>query len=102
VREDERLRLEVTTPFALVDPRVASRADNAVLRAIAGDRAISAKEIAERTGLPLRTVQAELGRLVDEGVCRREKDGRNTEYLVEDTVVREPSRILAARDLAAR
>jgi DNA-binding transcriptional ArsR family regulator len=102
VREDERLRLEVTTPFALVDPRVASRADNAVLRAIAGDRAISAKEIAERTGLPLRTVQAELGRLVDEGVCRREKDGRNTEYLVEDTVVREPSRVVAARDLAAR
>ncbi|MBN8612950.1 MAG: winged helix-turn-helix domain-containing protein [Deltaproteobacteria bacterium] len=100
VREGDRLRLVVEAPFTLVDPRVATRADNAVLRAIASDRALSAKEIAERTGLPLRTVQAELGRLVDEGVCRREKDGRNTEYLVEDTVVREPSRVLSAADLA--
>ena len=100
VRDDDRLRLEVLTAFTVVDPRVASRADNAVLRAIAGDRAISAKEIAERTGLPLRTVQAELGRLVDEGVCRREKEGRSTEYVVEDTVVREPSRVVSGRDLA--
>jgi hypothetical protein len=102
VRDDDRLRLVVDAPFTIVDPRVATRADNAVLRAIASDRASSAKEIAERTGLPLRTVQAELGRLVDEGVCRREKDGRNTEYLVEDTVVREPSRLIAAADLARR
>lgn len=100
VREGDRLRLVIEAPFTLVDPRVATRADNAVLRAIASDRALSAKEIAERTGLPLRTVQAELGRLVEEGVCRREKDGRNTEYLVEDTVVREPSRVLSAADLA--
>lgn len=98
-RNGDRLRLQVATPFAIIDPRVASRTDNAVLRVIASDRALSAKEVAERTGLPLRTVQAELGRLVDEGVCRREKDGRNTEYLVEDTVVREPSRVVATRDL---
>ena len=99
VRNSDRLRVEVDTPFTIIDPRVASRTDNAVLRVIASDRALSAKEIAERTGLPLRTVQAELGRLVEEGVCRREKDGRNTEYLVEDTVVREPSRVVAMRDL---
>lgn len=92
-----RLRLVVHTPFVVVDPRVASRADNAVLRALASERAVSAKTLAERTGLPLRTVQAELARLLDEGVCKKAKDGRSTEYLVEDTVVREPSRVIAAR-----
>lgn len=95
VRDGERLRIVVMEAFAVVDPRVASRADNPVLRAIASERAVSAKEVAERTGLPLRTVQAELARLLDEGVCRRNKDGRATEYVVEDTVVREPTRVLS-------
>ncbi len=93
-RDGERLRLVVSAPFSIVDPRVASRADNVVLRAIAAERTVSAKDVAERTGLPLRTVQAELARLLDEGVCTRTKDGRSTEYAVEDTVVREPTRVI--------
>jgi hypothetical protein len=99
-REGERLRLAVRAPFWILDPRVASRADNLVLRAIATERTVSAKEVAERTGLPLRTVQAELARLLDEGVCTRTKDGRSTEYAVEDTVVREPTRVITGVERA--
>ena len=41
--------------------------------------------------MPLRTVQATLRQLANEGVCRVERSGRNVEYVVEDTTFREPT-----------
>ena len=43
-------------------------------------------------GVPLRTVQVSLSRLIEDGSCTSEKVGRHVVYAVEDTTFQEPTR----------
>ena len=52
---------------------------------------VPAKDAAKLLGIPVRTAQDGLRRLVDDGVCRAEKVGRRLEYHLEDTTFREPT-----------
>jgi hypothetical protein len=76
--EGSLVRLRPLRPYAIVDPRCQPPLQDIVLRA-------SAKELAERLEVPLRTVQLALHEMVEDGVCVASKDGRNVEYAVEDT-----------------
>jgi hypothetical protein len=53
--------------------------------------AMSAEHAAQRLGVPLRTVQALLAQLVEEGECHADKNGRRVQYRVEDTTFSEPT-----------
>ncbi|MCU0671180.1 MAG: BlaI/MecI/CopY family transcriptional regulator [Myxococcota bacterium] len=93
-RSGERLTLVAHETLAIPDPRVATPIESAVSRAVAEGGGVSAKELADKLDLPLRTVQAELARLVEDGVCVRRSQGRATEYVVEDTALLQPTRFL--------
>lgn len=83
-RDGEQVYLEVKRPYAVVDPRVREPLSHIVLRALASG-ADSAKSVARRLGVPLRTVQMQLKHMVDDGACVARKEGRHVIYAVEDT-----------------
>lgn len=91
-RRGERLRLCPTEILVTPDPRCHAHLEDLVLRTIAslGGRA-SARDAAAALAVPLRTVQAILQRLVDDGACAVERAGRAVEYVVEDTTFSEPT-----------
>jgi hypothetical protein len=91
VREGDIFRIDVREPFAVPDPRCERPLDDRVLRALAEGGAMSAKDAAQRLGVPLRTVQALLAQLVEEGECHADKNGRRVQYRVEDTTFSEPT-----------
>lgn len=90
-RDDERLRLVVEAPVELPEPRSLPPFGDRLLRTIAATPGMSAKELAERVGDKMRTVQRTLRALVETGTCRAEKRGRQTIYTVEDTTFSEPT-----------
>ncbi|MFK7986317.1 MAG: winged helix-turn-helix domain-containing protein [Sandaracinaceae bacterium] len=90
-RDGTRLRLVVERPFAVVDPRVRQPLSHTVLRALVAG-ADSAKSIASKLGVPLRTVQMTLKSMVDEGACVAQREGRRVQYAVEDTTFCEITR----------
>lgn len=92
VREGEFLRIELKRDVCVVDPRDEAENANDVLRAIAQQKKTSAREIADSLKKPLRTVQAELARLVADGACSRMGHGPRVTYVVEDTVFSEATR----------
>lgn len=85
VHEDGRMRVEVRAPYAIVDPRCQQPFHDVVLRYLAGAGAASAKDLAARLDVPLRTVQMALREMTEEGICIAAKDGRRVFYTVEDT-----------------
>lgn len=94
VRRDARIALVPRAPVAVPDPRTEQPLDDRVLACVSARGGISrARELAEDLGVPLRTVQAALGRLVEEGECLREGEGQALVYRVEDTTFREPTRL---------
>lgn len=56
------------------------------------ERPAGARAIASRLGVPLRTVQAALRRMADEGACVPVREGNAVQYVIEDTVFSEPTR----------
>jgi hypothetical protein len=90
-RESNRVRMVPLAPFLVPDPRCSPTPEDAVLLAIARWGRVSPKDTADRLGIPLRTAQAVLRRLAEEGVFRVEKDGRALLYALEDTTFREPT-----------
>ncbi len=84
-REGDRLRLRVLQPYAIIDPRCQQPFHDVVLRYLAGAGAASAKDLASRLDVPLRTVQMALREMTEEGICVAAKEGRRVFYTVEDT-----------------
>ena len=93
------LSMEVHRPFAVPDPRVQRSVDESVLRALAQHPDATARESAEELGVPLRSVQHALKRLVQDGVCEANKRGRVICYRIEDTTFTEPTRVLEWRNV---
>ena len=56
-----------------------------MLRHLARGASASAKELAQRLGIPLRTVQLALQEMTEDGICSMSKDGRKVAYVIEDT-----------------
>jgi hypothetical protein len=79
-------------PLAVPEGASAQPLEDRVLRALAERGGLGAREAAEAIGIPLRTVQAALARLVEEGACLTERRGRAVAYRVEDTTFSEPTR----------
>lgn len=90
-REGGRLWLEPHGLLLAWDPRCIRPVEDRILRALTAEGPQTAKRTAERLGIPLRTVQAALGELVESGSCRRGRKGRSVEYAVEDTTFSEPT-----------
>lgn len=92
VRREGRVALVPSRPLLIVDPRAERSIEDRVLRALALRGAARARELAEDVGMPLRTVQSALARLVEGEECLREGEGQAVSYRVEDTTFREPTR----------
>lgn len=90
-RVGDRNVLDGIEHFAVPDPRCAQPAGDRALRALAGGRA-TARELADRMDVALRTAQGILRELVEEGACVVHKEGRAVSYTVEDTSFSEPTR----------
>ena len=99
VREDGSVRLEAREPFVIPDPRSTPGADNRVLGRLARTRELSARELAQTLGMPLRTVQDALRGLVEGGACRQHRAGRRVLYAIEDTTFQEPTQARRASEL---
>jgi hypothetical protein len=89
--DDSGIALRAERAFVVPDPRTAAPNEDRVLRMLAARRGTSAKEIATALGMPLRTVQAVLGQLVDEGACLAARSGPAVEYTIEDTTFSDPT-----------
>ena len=85
------LRLTLSTPLAIADPRCDLTLSDQVLSIMSQRGRAGAKEIAGVLGVSLRNTQSALGALVDDGACTRNKLGRRVEYVVEDTTFSEPT-----------
>ncbi|MDQ3035723.1 MAG: hypothetical protein M3Y87_25175, partial [Myxococcota bacterium] len=92
VRENEHVVLRASEPMTIADPRCTRLTDDSVLHVFARQGALSARDAAQQLALPLRTVQAVLQQLADEGAVRAVRQGRNIAYVVEDTTFSEPTR----------
>lgn len=89
--EGRSIELAVPRGLAVRDPRCALGADYEVLALLAREGTTSASDAAAMTGLPRRTVARALHRLMTDGVCRSERDGRKLVFVVEDTTYSEPT-----------
>jgi hypothetical protein len=90
-RDDGRLRLRPRGTLIAWDPRCHRPLEDRLLSQLAVGGAGTARDVASRLGVPLRTVQAVLGDLVESGACRRQRKGRSIEYEVEDTTFSQPT-----------
>ena len=90
-RDDDGLRLELHLPLVVWDPRCQRPLEDRILSVLTRGGPSTAKRAADRLGIPLRTVQAALGQLVEGGACKRDRQGRAVEYVVEDTTFSEPT-----------
>lgn len=89
VRDGEQLRLELRGAFAVPDPRTEIPLAERVLRQIARERGVGARALASALEVPLRTIQVELARLVEDGACEPAPHGSG--YVVEDTTFSDPT-----------
>ena len=89
IRDDDRLRLDVTGPIIIRDPRSRELIGQRALRVLASLGRASAKELAVALGVPLRTVQRVVADLVEDDTVSHEKVGRVVVYAVEDTTFSE-------------
>ncbi len=79
------LALDLREAIVVPDMRCALPAADRVLRALATLGATSASAASDALRMPLRTVQSVLQKLVTEGACSTERDGRHIVYRIEDT-----------------
>lgn len=93
VRRGATVTLRPRTTLVIPDPRCARPTEAGLLRMLArSDAGVAARDLAAELGLPLRTVQAALEGLVEEGACVRVRNWRQVAYKVEDTTFEEPTR----------
>ena len=91
-RTDDGYRVELRAPIVEPDPRCTVPLRELVLRSMStAIEGAGSRELADALQLPLRTVQAILGELVEEGACEVAKAGRKVLYRLEDTTFYEPS-----------
>ena len=90
--EADRHWLTVRTPILVADPRCAPPVDVRVLGMLATGGTTSARDAARRLKVPLRTAQAALQSLLEDGSCRRVRSGNRVSYQIEDTTFSEPTR----------
>ncbi|MFK8000612.1 MAG: hypothetical protein AB8H86_13510 [Polyangiales bacterium] len=81
--------LHVHKDIAVLDPGSKQPTGNAILGRLGQMGQSNAKSLAETLGIPLRTVQAALKELVNDGACEVQRIGRRVEYVVEDTTFQE-------------
>lgn len=91
VRQEGTLRLEVHRDFAIWDPRCAAPLEDRLLRLLASQGPRHPDEVAAHLGYSRRSVYDVLRHLVEEGVCRRAREGRRVHYVVEDSVFSAPT-----------
>jgi DNA-binding transcriptional ArsR family regulator len=91
-RQEGRLRLVHEEALLVPDPRCSPPPETRILRVLAERREAPAREVAERLGIPLRTVQEALRRLADDGALRAERRAHGLHYVLEDTTFSEPTR----------
>ncbi len=92
VREAGTLRLELAQRTAVPDPRCGLPVAERVLRRVALGSALNARAISKFLGISVRSAQNALETLVEEGACRQRKQGRQVDYLIEDTTFQAPTR----------
>jgi hypothetical protein len=90
-REGGTLRLVPKRTLVLADPRCAESLSDRVLRVIAEHAEAGAKDIADTLGVPLRTIQACLRELSDEGAFEVDVEGKKRNYRIVDTTFSEPT-----------
>ncbi|MEM9195522.1 MAG: helix-turn-helix transcriptional regulator [Myxococcota bacterium] len=83
--EGERVALRPLRPYAVPDPRCQKPLQEVMLRWLAVPGGATAKELAQRLKVSLRTVQMALREMTDDGVCHSVREGRRTAYRIEDT-----------------
>ncbi len=91
-RGDGRTSMRVDRAILVPDPRCGRPIDDRILYLLATLGHTSARDAAKALSVPLRTAQAALQALVDDGSCVRERRGNSVEYGVEDTTFSEPTR----------
>ena len=91
VRDAGRLRMRVARAVAVPDPRCVQPTSEQVLRCIAREGKMAARDISDALGISVRSAQSALEELVQNGSCQRLKVGRAVEYAVEDTTFQEPT-----------
>lgn len=75
----------------LPDPDASLQLEERLLRWIAREGRQEARRVAEELDVPLRSAQAVLQALVEDGALVRERAGRSFSYRVEDTTFQEPT-----------
>jgi len=93
LREDGRLTLELDRVLLISDPRSEQSLEDLVLALLSPQGGGNARAVAKQLRVPLRTVQAAIQRLVEEGAVVVEQRGRRFDYRVEDTTFSEPTRV---------
>lgn len=87
-RSQDQLVLRCRQAFVLPDPSTAVHEDSNLVEVLAAAGAgRSSTDIAEHLGVPRRTIQDSLRRLVDSGVCRTSRSGKRTLYFLEDSML---------------
>ena len=88
-RGETAIRVAVTRAVVLRDPRSRETLEDRALRVLAHEGPLSARELAQRLEMPLRTVQRTVGELVEGETLRSSREGRVVRYAVEDTTFSE-------------
>lgn len=91
VRDAGRIHLVPKAAFIIPDPRCAEPLSDRILRVIAELDRASAKDVAERLDVPLRTIQASLRDLAEEGAFEVSTEGRKNHYRIVDTTFSDPT-----------
>ncbi len=90
-RVEGRLLLRATHPMVCPEPRTAPTFGDRLLRLVALHPGSTARDLAERVQVGVRSVQRTLRSLGASGACRSFKDGRTLLFEVEDTTFSEPT-----------
>ncbi|MEM9188436.1 MAG: hypothetical protein AAGF12_04645 [Myxococcota bacterium] len=85
-------RVRVRSPFLWPQSEEPEDLEERILRQLTtSPDGCTARDTAAALGIPVRTVQATLRRMVDDGSCSPEKLGRRVHYVIEDTTFQSPT-----------
>lgn len=91
-REDGHMRLEPHQRLVIADPRCERPTESRVLVLLGRHGLTSAKQAAKTLSISVRSAQAALQALVEDGALERVREGRSVGYVLEDTTFEEPTR----------
>ncbi len=98
IRADAHVALHLNRDINLPDPRCALPVPDRLLRSLVDLGSPGAADAARILGLPLRTIQAALAQLVEEGAVLPIRNGRQVTYQVVDTTFTSLSGLVIVRD----